>query len=329
MAKAKIIGLGSYYPKKVLTNKDFEKMLETSDEWIRTRTGVEERRIAAEGECASDMGAIAANEALKDANLNGSNIDFILVATSTPDYIFPSTACLIQEKIKANNSAALDVQAACSGFIYAITLAKSLVETKAYKNILVVASEKLSSIVDYEDRNTAVLFGDAATACVVSLDGKGLEIKTTFLAASGKEADLLILPAGGSKYPASLKTVNERKHYIQMNGKEVYKHAVRRMKEAIEKCLEDANLTEKDISWLIPHQANERIIDAIAKRFKHLENDKIFKEVVHKFGNTSASSVGLALDILKKQNRIKPKEKILLTVFGAGFTWGACILENN
>ena len=329
MAKAKIIGLGSYYPKKVLTNKDLEKMVETTDEWIRTRTGVEERRIAADDEFSSDMGTHAANKALKDANLKGSDIDFILVATLTPDYIFPSTACLIQENIKANNAPALDIQAACSGYVYALTLAKSLVEAKTYKNVLIVATEKLSSIVDYKDRSTAILFGDAATACIVSLDGKGLEIKSTFLAASGKEADLLILPAGGSKLPASLQTVKEKKHYIQMKGKEVYKHAVRRMKEAIEICLEDANLTEKDISWLIPHQANERIIDAIAKRFEHLESDKVFKEVVHKFGNTSASSVGLALDILKKENRIKPKEKILLTVFGAGFTWGACILENS
>ncbi len=329
MNRAKIIGLGSYYPKKVLTNKDLEKMVETSDEWIVTRTGIKERRIAAKDEFTSDMGSAAAKRALKDANLKGSDIDFILVATLTPDYIFPSTACLIQEKIKAKTAACLDIQAACSGYVYALALAKTLVETKAYKNVLIVASEKLSSIVDYKDRSTAILFGDAATASIVSLDGKGLEIKSTYLAASGKEADLLILQAGGSKHPASIKTLKEKKHYLQMQGKEVYKHAVRRMKEAIEKCLIDARLTEKDISWLVPHQANERIIDAIAKRFVHLKSDKIFKKVVHKFGNTSASSVGLALDILKKEKRLKPKEKILLTVFGAGFTWGSCILENN
>ncbi|NGX34193.1 MAG: 3-oxoacyl-[acyl-carrier-protein] synthase 3 protein 1 [Candidatus Anoxychlamydiales bacterium] len=329
MTKAKIIGLGSYYPEKVLTNKDFEKMVETSDEWIRTRTGVEERRIAAQDEFTSDMGAEAAKKALRDANLNESDIDFILVATSTPDYIFPSTACLIQEKLKANNIPCLDIQAACSGYVYALTLAKSLVETKTYKNVLIIATEKLSSIVNYKDRKTAILFGDAAAASIVSLKGKGLAIKSTYLSASGKEADLLMLPAGGSRHPASIETVKENKHFLQMQGKEVYKHAVRRMTEAIEKCLEQANLTEKDISWLIPHQANERIIDAIAKRFEHLESDKVFKEVVRKFGNTSASSVGLALDILKKENRIKPKEKILLSVFGAGFAWGACILEND
>jgi len=328
MKKAKIIGLGSYLPKKILTNRDLEKMVETSDEWITSRTGIKKRRIAAKDEFTSDMGYLAALDALKDAKLKSNDIDFILVATLTPDYIFPSTACLIQAKLKAKNAPSLDIQAACSGFVYALCLAKALVEKKIYKNILIVATEKLSSIVDYQDRSTCVLFGDAAAACIVSLKKTGLEIKHTYLAADGKASDLLMLPAGGSRRPASYETVKEKKHFLQMKGSEVFKHAVRRMQEAIKKSLEQAKMKEEDISWLIPHQANERIINAIGKRFSHLPKEKIFTEVVHKFGNTSASSVGLALDMLKKEKKLKDKENILLTVFGAGFTWGSAILKN-
>lgn len=329
MVKARIIGLGSYVPKKILTNKDFEKIVDTSDEWITTRTGIKERRIADNDEFTSDMGCLAAREALKDANLSVKDIDFILVATLTPDYIFPSTACLIQSKLQADNIPAIDMQAACSGFIYALSLAKALVEKKAYKNVLIIASEKLSSITNYKDRSTCVLFGDGAAACVVSLNNKGLEIENVYLGADGALSELLIQPAGGSRFPASHDTVEKGKHFIYMEGKEVFKHAVRRMQQAIETCLKQANMSEKDISWLIPHQANERIIEAIAKRFAHLPKEKVFKEVVHKFGNTSASSIGLALDELKKQNQFKDKETILLTAFGAGFTWGAAILRNN
>ncbi len=329
MSKAKIIGIGSYFPKKVLTNKDLEKIVDTSDEWIITRTGIKERRVAEKDEYSSDMGYKAALEALKDANISPKDIDFILVATLTPDYMFPSTACLIQEKLGAENAAALDIQAACSGYIYALSIAKAFIEQKVYKNILIVATEKLSSITDYEDRSTCILFGDAANACVVSLEGKGLEIDSIYLGADGKQANLLILPAGGSKKPASLETIKNKEHFIKMDGREVFKHAVRRMQFAIKKCLEIASLKEEDITWLIPHQANERIIEAIAKRFSHLSNEKIVKEIVQKYGNTSASSVGLALDLLKKQNKLKDKDKLLLTVFGAGFTWGSCILTNN
>lgn len=328
MIKAKIIGLGSYVPQKKLTNQELEKIVDTSDAWITTRTGIKERRIAETDEFTSDMGCLAAREALKDANLSVKDIDFILVATLTPDYIFPSTACLVQNKLKANNIPAIDIQAACSGYIYALSLAKVLVEKKVYKNILIIASEKLSSITNYEDRSTCVLFGDGAAAAVVSLENKGLEIENIYLGADGSLADLLILPAGGTKCPASHNTVNEKKHYIQMEGKEVFKHAVRRMQQSLQQCLKQANMNEKDVSWLIPHQANERIIDAIAKRFSHLPKEKVYKEVVRKFGNTSASSIGLALDFLKKQKKFKSNEVILLTAFGAGFTWGAAILKN-
>ena len=327
MTKAKIIGSGSYFPKKILTNKDLEKFVETTDEWIKSRTGICERRIADTKESSSTMGYYSALEAIKDANLTEKEIDFIIVATLTPDYIFPSTACLIQSKLKINNIPALDIQAACSGYIYALSIAKNFVESNSYKNVLIVAAEKLSSIVDYTDRATCVLFGDAAAAAVISKKGKGLEIEKTYLASDGSLSDLLILPAGGSKNPSSNSTIANNMHYIKMEGKEVFKHAVRRMLEAIYKCLEIANLTEKDISWLIPHQANQRIIEAIAKRFKHLPEDKVYVDVVKAFGNTSASSIGLALDLLKKKNKFTNGEKIMLTAFGAGFTWGSAILN--
>lgn len=322
---AKIIGIGSYLPERVLTNKDLEKMVDTSDEWIVTRTGVRERRIAKKDEASSDLGVLAAKEAILDANISEDDVDLIIVATLTPDYMFPSTACMIQKKLKAFNAAAVDIQAACSGYIYALSFAKALIEKKVYKNILIVASEKLSSIVDYEDRSTCVLFGDGASSCIVSLEGEGFEIKSVSLGADGEQSDLLIMPAGGSKNPTSLETLKNRDHYIKMSGKEVFKHAVRRMLLASENCLKLAEIEEKDIDWVIPHQANKRIIEAIAKRFKHLDKNKIFQDVIEKYGNTSASSVGIALDEIKKN--IKKGEKILITAFGAGFTWGGCVLE--
>jgi len=324
--KARIIGTGSYLPKKVLSNSDLEKMVETSDEWIVTRTGINERRIADAEEFTSTMGALAAKKALIDANLKAENIDAIIVATITPDYIFPSTACLIQKELVAKKAAAFDIQAACSGYIYALSLAKALIDSAQYKNILIIASEKLSSIVNYKDRSTCVLFGDGAAAAVVSYHHKGLEIKATSLGSDGEQAKLLILPAGGSRNPASLKTIEDEMHFIQMAGSDVFKHAVRRMESSSKKCLKKANLTEMDVSWLIPHQANMRIIDAIAKRFSHLSQDRVFKDVVKKYGNTSASSVGIALDELLQKNQIKKGENILLTAFGAGFTWGSTIL---
>jgi 3-oxoacyl-[acyl-carrier-protein] synthase-3 len=324
--KAKIIGTGSYLPKKVLTNFDLEKMVETSDEWIVTRTGIRERRIAGDDEYTSDLGVEAAKEAIKSAKISKNDIDLIIVATLTPDYIFPSTACLIQKKLKMEKIAAFDLQAACSGYIYALSIAKSFVEKKVYKNVLIVASEKLSSIVNYKDRATCVLFGDGAAACVVSLNGKGFVIQGISLGADGEQSDLLILRGGGSKHPPSLDTLKKNMHYIEMSGKEVFKHAVRRMEKASKDVLEKVNLKEGDVNWLIPHQANERIIDAISKRFKHLSKDKVYKEVVEKYGNTSASSVGIALDELDKSGKIKNNENILFTVFGAGFTWGGAVI---
>lgn len=324
-SQAKIIGTGSYLPEKILTNEDLERMVETSDEWITTRTGVKERRIAQENEFTSDMGIKAAKEAIAHSGILPEEIDFILVATLTPDYPFPSTACLIQSAIGAKRAAGADVQAACSGFLYLLGMAKSFIESGFCKNVLVVGSEKLSTITDYKDRSTCILFGDGAAACVVSSEGKGLVIENIQLGADGDQAELIILPAGGSRKPTSIQSVQNSEHFIKMAGNEVFKHAVRRMETACKDCLEAANLTEQQISWLIPHQANMRIIDAIAKRFEHLPTDRIFK-TVQKYGNTSASSIGIALDELLRKGPLGRGEKILLTAFGAGLTWGAGIL---
>ncbi len=328
--KAKIIGTGSYLPKRVLSNQDLEKIVETTDDWIVTRTGMKERRIAREDEFTSDMGADAARAALDDAGMSAEEIDFILVATMTPDYMCPSTSCLIQKAIGATKAASMDVGAACTGFLYVLATAKAFVETGLAKNVLVIASEKLSSITDYQDRATCVLFGDGASACIVSAakERKGLELSGITLGCDGGQADILVIPAGGCRQPASNETVENRQHYVKMEGKEVFKHAVRRMESACKECLELAELQEQDISWLIPHQANIRIIDAMAKRFKHLPPDRIFK-TVHKYGNTSASSVGIALDELLKQESLQKGERILLTAFGGGLTWGAAVLTST
>ncbi len=324
MAKARIIGTGCYLPERVLSNQDLEKMVETTDEWIVSRTGMKERRIARADEFTSDMGYEAAVRAIEASCLAPADIDLILVATLTSDYVFPSTSCLLQARLKAINAAAIDVQAACTGYIYALSQAKAYIDSGLYKNILIVASEKLSSIVNYKDRNTCVLFGDGASACIVSHEGKGLIIRDVRLGADGELAELLILPAGGSRNPASSETVASHLHYLRMEGKEVFKHAVRRMESASKECLDRAGLTEADISWLIPHQANMRIIEAIAKRFA-VPTERVYL-TIHKYGNTSASSVGIALDELLREKGVQSGENILLTAFGAGLTWGACVL---
>jgi 3-oxoacyl-[acyl-carrier-protein] synthase-3 len=323
-AKARIIGTGCYLPERVLSNHDLEKMVETSDEWIVSRTGMKERRISRSDEFTSDMGYEAAVQALEAAKISAEQIDLILVATLTPDYVFPSTACLLQARLKATHAAAIDVQAACTGYVYALSQAKAYVDSGLYQNVLIVASEKLSSIINYKDRNTCVLFGDGAAACVVSCQGTGLVIRDVCLGADGDLAELLILPAGGSRQPASAQTVAEGLHYLQMGGKETYKHAVRRMEMASKQCLDRVGLAESEISWIVPHQANIRIIEAIAKRFG-VSMERVYL-TIHKYGNTSASSVGIALDELLRRIGMQHGENILLTAFGAGLTWGASIL---
>jgi len=324
MAKARITGTGSYLPKKVLSNLDLEKIVDTSDEWIVTRTGMKERRIASQEESTSHMGLEAAKAALAKANCVPSDIDLILVATITPDYPFPSTACLIQAALGADHAGALDIQAACSGYIYGLSLAKAYVESGMCRHVLVIASEKLSSFTDYQDRSTCVLFGDGATACVVSQEGKGLLIDSIVLGADGTQKDLLYMPAGGSSSPASQETVANRQHFIKMEGKETYKHAVRRMESAALQCLEKAGYSEEQISYLVPHQANMRIIEGLAKRFK-ISMEKVFI-TIHKYGNTSASSCGIALDELLEEKKVQKGDHVLLVAFGAGLTWASAVL---
>jgi 3-oxoacyl-[acyl-carrier-protein] synthase-3 len=322
--KARITGTGAYVPKRVLSNADLEKMVETSDDWIVTRTGMKERRIAASDEFTSDMGFMAAELAIKNANLLPQDIDFIIVATLTPDHIFPSTACLIQSKLQAVNAACVDIQAACTGYIYALSMAKAFIEAGMYKNILLIASEKLSTIVNYKDRNTCILFGDGASACVISHQGKGLEVLDVNLGADGEQSQLLILPAGGSKHPASQDTLEAGMHFLKMEGNEVFKHAVRRMEMASNQCLSHCGLSGNDIKWYVPHQANMRIIEAIAKRFE-VPMDRVYR-TIHKYGNTSASSLGIALHELLQEHPPQEGDNYLVTAFGAGLTWGASIL---
>lgn len=325
--KARLIGTGSYLPARVLTNRDLESMVETSDEWIVSRTGMRERRIAGAEEFTSDMGAKAAERALEMAGKKREDIDLILVATLTPDYVFPSTACIIQSLLKMPQAAAVDVQAACTGYIYALAMARAFVESGIYRNILIIAAEKLSSIVNYKDRNTCVLFGDGAAAAVISSEGKGLYIRETCLGCDGEQKDILLMPAGGCRQPASVETVAADLHYIQMGGKEVFKHAVRRMESSSKECLDRAGLGESDIGWLIPHQANIRIIEAIAKRFE-VPSERIYL-TIDKYGNTSASSIGIALDELLREGKVTSGENLLLTAFGAGLTWGSAILTHE
>lgn len=321
--KARIIGIGSYLPEKVLTNQDFEQMVETTDEWIVSRTGIKERRIAAEEEFTSDMGSAAARLALEHAGIQASDIDLILVATMTPDYVSSSTAAIIQHQIGAS-CAAFDLQAACTGFLYALATAKAFLESGMYRRILLVAAEKMSYFVNYKDRSTSILFGDGAAAVVIADEGEGLAIDNVCLGSDGALPELIVVPGGGARHPSSVETVEAGLHYFKMNGKEVFKHAVRRMSEAAKKSLAKANLKEEEVSWLIPHQANMRIMDAIAKGF-NIAGQKMYK-TVHKYGNTSASSIAIALDELVKEHEIRKGENLLLVAFGAGLTWGASVL---
>ncbi len=325
--QARIIGTGSFLPAKVLSNNDLEGMVETSDEWILSRTGMKERRVAGEGETPSVMGAAAAEKALEEAKVSAEEIEMILVATMTPDYVCPSTAALIQKTLGATNAAALDVQAACTGFLYALSIAKAYIESGIYKKILVVASEKMTSWIDYEDRSTCVLFGDGASAAVVAGEGAGLLVNGISLGADGCLSDLIIIPAGGSANPATPETLEKRMHYFKMTGSEVFKHAVRRMRDAAKECLEKTGLKEEQISWLVPHQANIRILDAMAKQVD-LPMERVYK-TVHKYGNTSGSSIAIALEELMHSEEIEVNEHLLLVAFGGGLTWGAAILTKG
>jgi 3-oxoacyl-[acyl-carrier-protein] synthase-3 len=322
---AHIIGYGSYLPERVLTNSDLEKMVDTSDAWITSRTGIQERRIAGPEEFSSTMGTLAARRALESCQMDPQEIDLILVATMSPDYPYPSTASLIQAQLGITHAAAMDIQAACSGFIYGLSTAKAYVESGIYRTVLLIASEKMSSLLDYQDRTTCVLFGDGAGAVVVRRAASGFQIGTCCLGTDGSLAQLLYAPAGGSRCPSTPNTTEQRLQYLKMSGQELFKHAVRRMSAAAIECLHTADVTQEEIDWLIPHQANDRIIEAIAKSL-HFPTERIYK-TLHKYGNTSASSVVIALDALCKEHPLKKNAHLLLLAFGAGLTWGACLLK--
>ncbi len=322
-----ITGVGSFVPQKIITNYDLANIVDTSNQWIIERTGIEERRIAEDTIATSDLATIAAQRAMEDAKVLPKDIDLILVATISPDHIFPSTACIVQDKIGAINAAAFDINAGCTGYIYALTTAKAFIKSGIYKRVLVIGSEVLSKIVNWKDRNTCILFGDGAGACVVEACEEGLGIIAEELGSDGSKGDVLTVPAGGSRKPSSLETLEKGLNYIQMDGKEVFKFAVRTMEKSSKAILKKAGLDSKDIDLLIPHQANIRIIDSAMKKLK-LPREKVFINL-NKYGNTSAASVPVALDEALKSKKIKKGDNLLLVAFGAGLTWGSILLKWN
>jgi 3-oxoacyl-[acyl-carrier-protein] synthase-3 len=320
-----IVGVGSYVPSKVLTNHDLEKMVDTSDEWITTRTGIKERRLAADNEWTSHMAANAAEKAMKMAGVSAAEIDLIIIATITPDMPFPATACLVQEKIGAKGAAAFDLEAACSGFIYALEIGQQFIMSRTYDTVLVIGAEKLSSIVDWSDRNTCVLFGDGAGAAVLQNRENSHGLLTAVMGADGEKGELLLMPGGGSRCPATKASVDARLHYLRMDGKQAFKSAVQAMESAANEALARCELTIPEIKCIIPHQANRRIIDAVAERLG-AKPEQLFVNV-DKYGNTSAASVAIALDEAVSSGRLSRGDLVLLVVFGAGLTWGAAVIE--
>ena len=318
-----IMGTGSYVPERILTNNDLAKIVDTNDEWITTRTGIRERRIASDDEATSDLAFKAAEKAIMDAGIDKNEIELIIVATMTQDHLTPSTAALVQDKLGIK-AAAFDVSAACTGFIYGFTAGYSFIKAGIYKKVLVIGAETMSRVTDWEDRGTCILFGDGAGAVVLG------EVETggflaSHLAADGSGACELIVPAGGSRKAATAETIENREVYLKMNGREIFKFAVKAFPESVENVLTQQNLTADDIDIFIPHQANVRIIEAIAKRFKQ-PLDKFFVNL-HKYGNTSGASIPIALDEASKEGRFKRGDKIVATGFGGGLTYGSILFE--
>jgi 3-oxoacyl-[acyl-carrier-protein] synthase-3 len=320
-----ITGVGSYVPGRVLSNADLEKMVDTSDEWITSRTGIKERRIAGPEEFTSDLATKAALQAIQRAGITPEQIDLIIVATITPDMPFPATACLVQRKIGAYRAAAFDIEAACSGFIFALEIGQQFIMSRTYDTVLVVGAEKLSSIVDWTDRNTCVLFGDGAGAAILQNHAHSHGLLTACMGADGNRADLLSMPGGGSRCPATAASVASRLHFLRMDGKETFKNAVNAMFTAGAEALRRCEIDISQIACVIPHQANQRIIDAVSERLG-ARPEQVFINV-DRYGNTSAASVAIALDEAVLSGRVKRGDLILLVVFGAGLTWGAVVIE--
>ena len=319
--KIKITGTGFYVPDKVLTNFDLEKMVNTSDEWIFTRTGIKERRIASKDQATSDLAIEASKLTLKDAGLKVKDIDLIITATSTPDTIFPSTACWIQKGLGADIIPAFDISAGCTGFLYGMILAESMILNGQHKRILLVGGELLTKVTNWKNRNTCILFGDAAGAAILEESHDDSGMLSYYWKADGNLGDLLYQPAGGTRIPASTQSLAQDLHCLQMKGNEVFKHAVKRMEEAALEVLERAGLKKEDIDFLIPHQANKRIIEAIGRRLR-VPPEKVYSNI-HKYGNVSVASIPICLHELSQEGKLKKGDIILMDAFGAGFTWAA------
>ncbi|HOW58848.1 MAG TPA: beta-ketoacyl-ACP synthase III [Candidatus Omnitrophota bacterium] len=322
--RAAISGLGAYLPEKVLTNFDLEKIVETTDEWIRTRTGICERHVAASSQSSSDLALPAAQEALKNAGLTAQDLDLIIVATISPDMLFPSTACYLQKKLGAT-CGAFDMAAACSGFPYAIAVAEGFVKSGLYQNVLVVGAEAITKFIDWKDRSTCVLFGDGAGAAVVSRSTDGHGILASYLGADGNQSEILQIPAGGSMIPPSEESLRNGLHYLRMQGPELFKIAVKTMEQAVLEVLKHENLTVHDIHCLIPHQANHRILKAVADRLE-LPLEKIYINV-DRYGNMSSASTAVALYEAVTKGAIKKGDYVVLVAFGGGLTWAANLIK--
>jgi len=325
MQRAAILGTGSYVPERILSNSDLEKMVDTSNEWITTRTGIYERRMSDEHTPTSKLAIEAAKSALDTAGVQPEELDFILLGTVCPDMLFPSTACLVQSALGAKRAAALDISAGCTGFIYGLELSRSLIVADPKRKVLLIGADELTKLIDWTDRDTCILFGDGAGATVLGGVDEDRGILSSHLGADGTLGDLLYMPGGGSLNPTTHRTIDEKMHFIKMSGNEVYKHAVRNMGDCASKVLEMANITKDHIEMLIPHQANHRIIMAIARRLE-LPMGKVFVNI-QKYGNTSSASIPIALDEAVREGKIKAGGIVLLVAFGAGFTWGAALLR--
>jgi 3-oxoacyl-[acyl-carrier-protein] synthase-3 len=325
--RTRISGTGSYLPEKVLTNADIEKMVETSDAWIVERTGIRERHIAAADQVTSDLGLIAAQRAIKAAGLTAQDIDMIIFATVTPDTLMPSTACVLQKKLGARQVFSFDLSAACSGFIYGLTVADQFIKTGFYKHILIVGAEVLSRFIDYQDRETCILFGDGAGAMIVSRaeDKQDSRIFSAHPHADGGLSDLLVLPAGGSAMPVSQAALDSRGQYVKMKGREIFKNAVRAMVQCSQEALQSSGMTMSDISWVVPHQANVRIIESVAS-YLDLPMERVIMNLGH-MGNTSAATIPVAFDEAVRDGRVLRGQNILFTAFGAGLTSGSLLFR--
>ena len=319
--RIKITGTGFYVPDKVLTNADLEKMVDTSDEWITTRTGIKERRIVSEDQATSDLAVEASRIALQNAGLKVKDIDLILVATSTPDTIFPSTACWVQKGLGGGYIPAFDISAGCTGWLYGMIVAEGLILNGKHKRILLVGAEVLTKITNMKDRNTCVLFGDAGAATVLEESHDESGMLSSYWKADGSLGDLLLLPGGGTRIPATPEMLSHNLQYLQMKGNEVFKHAVKRMGEAALEALKLAGMTKEDITYLIPHQANIRIIEATGRRLK-VPSEKVYSNI-HRYGNVSVASIPISIDELYQEGKLKKDDIILMVAFGAGFTWAA------